>query len=154
MTNLRRFGVSIERGLLKKFDEWIENKGYANRSDALRVLIHSVLLETQTQENPSMDVIGTISLVYDHSSGELTNRLTDIQHRYHQFIVSTLHVHFDEANCLEVIAVRGQQKSVRAIADSLIGTRGVRQGKLTINAAIGAEKHAAAGHTHPRHPGP
>jgi len=137
MGDLRRFGVSIEKTLLKEFDGYLKKKGYANRSDALRALIRSVLLETRTQESPEMEVVGTITLVYDHRTGELLSRLTDIQHRYHQSIVSTLHVHFDEHNCLEVLAVRGAQNVVRGIADSLIGTRGVRQGKLVINAGVG-----------------
>lgn len=149
MTKLRRFGVSIEKGLLREFDEWIKSKRYANRSDALRVLMRSFLLEVQTQEDPDMEVIGTITLVYDHTSGDLTTRLTDIQHRYHQFIVSTLHIHFDELNCLEVIAVRGPQKGVRAIADSLIGTRGLRQGKLIINAGLKADRRHTSPHRHP-----
>jgi CopG family nickel-responsive transcriptional regulator len=149
MENLRRFGVSIEKTLLKEFDGLIEKKGYANRSDALRTLIRSVLLETRTQESPDMEVIGTITLVYDHSDGDLPTRLTDIQHRYHQSIVSTLHVHFDEHNCLEVLVVRGGQKVVRGISDSLIGTRGVRQGKLVINAGVGAGGYHVARHEHP-----
>lgn len=149
MRNLRRFGVSIEKTLLKEFDGLIEKKGYANRSDALRALIRSILLETRTQESPDMEVIGTITLVYDHRSGDLPTRLTDIQHRYHQSIVSTLHVHFDEHNCLEVLVVRGGQKVVRGIADSLIGTRGVRQGKMVINAGVETNGHHVARHMHP-----
>jgi CopG family nickel-responsive transcriptional regulator len=148
MGNLRRFGVSIEKILLKEFDGLIEKKGYANRSDALRALIRSILLETRTQESPNMEVIGTITLVYDHGSGDLPTRLTDIQHRYHQSIVSTLHVHFDEHNCLEVLVVRGAQKVVRGISDSLIGTRGVRQGKLVINAGVGENGYPVARHVH------
>lgn len=149
MGNLRRFGVSIEKTLLKEFDGLIEKKGYANRSDALRALIRSILLETRTQESPDMEVIGTITLVYDHSAGDLPVRLTDIQHRYHKSIVSTLHVHFDEHNCLEVLVVRGAQKVVRGISNSLIGTRGVQQGKLVINAGVEAGGYHATRHVHP-----
>ena len=143
MGNLRRFGVSIEKTLLKDFDGFLKKKGYANRSDALRALIRSVLLETQMQESPDLEVIGTITLVYDHRTGDLLSRLTDIQHRYHQSVVSTLHVHFDQHNCLEVLAVRGGQKVVQSIADSLIGTRGVRQGKLVISAGVAVNGYHA-----------
>ncbi len=145
MAELRRFGVSIEKELLKEFDLLIGKKGYANRSDALRALIRSNLLEERTRETPDMEVIATIALVYDHGAGDLPTRLTDIQHRWHQTIVSTLHVHFDQHNCLEVLVVRGMLKAVRSIADSIIGTRGVRQGKLLINAATRSDGH---GHSH------
>jgi CopG family nickel-responsive transcriptional regulator len=141
MAALRRFGVSIERDLLRQFDGLIEKKGYANRSDALRALIRSHLLETRLQESPGMEVIGTITLVYDHGSGDLPTRLTELQHRRHGSIVSTLHVHFDAHNCLEVLVVRGRLAAVRSISDSLCGTRGVRQGKLVINAAVGPGPH-------------
>ena len=137
MDVLRRFGVSIEKTLLREFDALIRKKGYANRSDALRVLIRSALLETRTEEDPATPVIATISLVYDHGSGDLQARLTDIQHRYHQLIVSTLHVHIDKHDCLEVLVMRGALRTVQAVSDSLIGTRGVRQGKLLVNAAAG-----------------
>ncbi len=148
MAELRRFGVSIEKDLLKEFDVLIGKRGYANRSDALRALIRSALLETSTREAPDMEVIATVALVYDHGAGDLPSRLTDIQHRAHQSIVSTLHVHIDEHNCLEVLVVRGMLKEVRGIADSLIGTRGVRQGKLLINAGTFGNGHRHS-HTPP-----
>ncbi len=140
MAPLQRFGVSIEKSLLKDFDGQIEKKGYANRSDALRALMRSHLLETRTQESPEMEVIATMTLVYDHGDGDLPTRLTETQHRYHQSIVSTLHVHFDAHNCLEVLVVRGKLRTVRLISDSLIGTRGVRHGQLVINAGVQAAR--------------
>ncbi len=154
MPDLRRFGVSIEKTLLREFDGLIEKKAYANRSDALRALIRSAILESSTRESPDTEVIGTITLVYDHSSGDLPTRLTDAQHRYHQSIVSTLHVHFDAHNCLEVLVVRGALKTVRAISDSLIGTRGVQQGRLIINAASQGGRAGPPGHAHAHHRNP
>jgi CopG family nickel-responsive transcriptional regulator len=131
--NLSRFGVSIEEDLLAKFDRLIERKGYANRSEALRALIRSMLLEAHLEEKPEAEVIGTLTLVYDHHAGDLASRLTELQHRHYRAIVSALHVHFDEHNCLEVLVVRGRNREVRRIADALIGTRGVHQGKLAIH---------------------
>jgi CopG family nickel-responsive transcriptional regulator len=148
MANLLRFGVSMEKTLLKSFDGLVESRGYANRSDAIRALIRSQLLEDSTRDSPDMEVIGTITLVYDHATADLPSRLTDIQHRYHRAIVSTLHVHFDAHNCLEVLVVRGRQGAVRAISDSLIGTRGVSQGKLIINAGVAAGAHPPGAHRH------
>ena len=151
MASLARFGVSIEEPLLHEFDRLIAKKGYSNRSDAIRALIRAMLFETKTEENPDLEVIGTITLVYNHGSGDLPMRLTDLQHHHHRSIVSTLHVHFDQHNCLEVLVVRGSQEEVRAIADSLIGTRGVHQGRLILNAGAKKSGRRASAHGHARH---
>jgi CopG family nickel-responsive transcriptional regulator len=89
------------------------------------------------RERGESEVIGTITLVYDHGAGDLTRRLTALQHRYHHNIVSTLHVHFDPHNCLEVLVVKGKNSAVRGISDALIGTRGVHHGNLLIDSGIG-----------------
>lgn len=156
MAVLRRFGVSMEADLLREFDALIGTKGYANRSDALRALVRSHLLETRIHERPAMQVVGTITLVYDHGNGDLPNRLTELQHRSHGSFVSTLHVHLDAHTCLEVLVVRGKLSSVRSISDSLCGTRGVRQGKLLIHAGADsrAPHRAPARGRHGRHPAP
>ncbi len=135
--NLSRFGVSIEENLLADFDRLIERKGYANRSEAIRALIRNLLLDTRVEEDPQAEVIGTLTLVYDHHAGDLSSRLTELEHRFHQSVVSTLHVHFDERNCLEVLVVRGRNAEVRQISDSLIGTRGVHHGRLIIGSGVG-----------------
>jgi CopG family nickel-responsive transcriptional regulator len=90
------------------------------------------------EEDPQAEVIGTLTLVYDHHAGDLSSRLTELQHRFHQAVVSTLHVHFDERNCLEVLVVRGRNAEVRQISDALIGTRGVHHGRLIIGSGVGA----------------
>jgi len=143
---LARFGVSIEENLLAAFDRLVGEKGFTNRSDALRSMIRSELLETRVEGDPDAEVIGTISLVYDHGSRDLPARLTDLQHRHHRSIVSTLHVHFDAHNCLEVIVVRGRLGDVRAMSDSLIGARGVQQGRLIINAEARAGDRGSRHH--------
>jgi CopG family nickel-responsive transcriptional regulator len=160
MANLVRFGVSIEEDLLAAFDALIEAKGWDNRSDALRGLIRELLLEVQVEEAPEAEVVGTITLVYDHHHGDLANRLVDLQHRHHLNIISTLHVHIDEANCLEVLVVKGANREVRRISDVLIGTRGVQHGKLIIHRgspedAAGEAGSNAGGHRHdqPHDPG-
>jgi CopG family nickel-responsive transcriptional regulator len=152
MGNIIRFGVSIEENLLQGFDALIESKGYANRSEAIRHLIRNLLLETRIEEEPEAEVIGTITLIYDHSQGDLANRLMDIQHSYHHHIISTLHVHIDEENCLEVLAVKGQNSQIRRISDFLIGARGVQHGKLIIHHGTGGHTDGTAGgHTHGGH---
>ncbi len=142
-----RFGVSAEEELLQGFDALIETKGYANRSEAIRDLIRNRLLETQTQEDPQAEVLGTITLVYDHSHGDMANRLVDLQHRHHRLIISTLHVHIDEHDCLEVLVLRGMYSRVVQAADFLIGTRGVRHGRLVV--CGGGRKDRISPHPHP-----
>jgi len=129
MSNLIRFGVSIDEGLLKDFDSYIERKRYTNRSEALRDLIRDHLVEEEWDENK--ETVGTITIVYDHHVPELMERLTDVQHQYSKLIQSTLHIHLDHHRCLEVLVVRGKSGNIRKIADELISTKGVKHGKLT-----------------------
>lgn len=131
MKGLSRFGVSIPSELLARFDALIAGKGYANRSEALRDLIRERLVEEEWTAGKG-EVVGTVTLVYDHHVRELTRRLTELQHHHHAEILSTLHIHLDEHHCLEVLAVRGKGGEVREIADRLIGTKGVKHGKLVM----------------------
>lgn len=131
MGQLIRFGVSIEPKLLTDFDKLINKKGYANRSEAIRDLIRSELVDFKCKSG-SEETIGTITIVYNHEVRDLSDKLTHLQHNYHGFIISTLHVHLDEHNCLEVLVVKGKGDKVKKIADELIGTKGVKHGKLTM----------------------
>lgn len=131
MSELSRIGVAIDSDLLDRFDRLIEQRGYTNRSEAFRDLIRDELVE-KTWESPDSPVVGTVTLVYDHHVRLLNEKLTDIQHDHHRFILSTLHVHLDHDNCLEVLVVRGTSAEVRKIADVLISTKGVKHGRLTI----------------------
>lgn len=137
MSDLSRIGVAIDSALLKKFDRLIEQRGYTNRSEAFRDLIRDELVE-KTWESPEAQVVGTVTLVYDHHVRMLSEKLTDIQHDHHRNILSTLHVHLDHDNCLEVLVVQGKSAAVRKIADVLISTKGVKHGRLTITTS-GAE---------------
>jgi CopG family nickel-responsive transcriptional regulator len=137
MSELSRIGVAIESDLLDKFDQLIAQRGYTNRSEAFRDLIRDELVE-KAWDRPESPVVGTVTLVYDHHVRLLNEKLTDLQHEFHHNILSTLHVHLDHDNCLEVLVVRGKSSAVRKIADSLISTKGVKHGKLTITTS-GAE---------------
>ena len=137
MSELSRIGVAIDRDLLSKFDTLIARRGYTNRSEAFRDLIRDELVET-SWEKPESSVVGTVTLVYDHHVRMLNEKLTDLQHEHHKSILSTLHVHLDHDHCLEVLVVRGKAAAVQKIADTLISTKGVKHGRLTI-AAAGAE---------------
>lgn len=134
MAELSRIGVAIDSDLLKKFDALIHKRGYTNRSEAFRDLIRDELVQ-KTWESPEAQVVGTVTLVYDHHVRLLSDKLTDLQHEFYQHILSTLHVHLDHDNCLEVLVVRGKASAVRKIADVLISTKGVKHGRLTITSS-------------------
>jgi CopG family transcriptional regulator, nickel-responsive regulator len=137
MSDLSRIGVAIDSELLKKFDDLIAGRGYTNRSEAFRDLIRDELIE-KAWEKPDSNVVGTVTLVYDHHVRMLNEKLTDLQHDHFRQILSTLHVHLDHDNCLEVLVVRGKAREVKRIADILISTKGVKHGRLTIT-STGAE---------------
>jgi CopG family transcriptional regulator, nickel-responsive regulator len=137
MSGLSRIGVAIDTDLLEKFDRLIAQRKYTNRSEAFRDLIRDELVE-KTWESPESEVAGTVTLVYDHHVRLLNEKLTDIQHDHHRVIVSSLHVHLDHDHCLEVLVLRGKSAEVRRVADTLISTKGVKHGRLTITTS-GAE---------------
>ena len=129
---LERIGVAIDRSLLEKFDELIARRGYGNRSEAFRDLIRAELVG-DTAGQPHGLVTGTITLLYDHHVRLVSEKLTALQHEFHHQILSTLHVHLDHDNCLEVIVVKGESVEVRQLADRLIAARGVKHGRLVLS---------------------
>lgn len=129
--SVTRFGISLESTLLKRFDTLIRKKGYASRSEAIRDLIRDTLV-TEEWESSTAETVGTITLVYSHDTRELNDSLNDLQHQYHRLIKSSMHIHLDGHNCLEVIVLKGSAKHIKAVADRLIGTKGVKHGKLTV----------------------
>jgi len=126
-----RFGISMDDQLLQSFDRLIERKGYANRSEAIRDLIRAAQVEFDWEEGEK-EGVGTVTLVYNHHVRDLSDKLTEQQHVHHDQIISSLHVHLDAHNCLEVLVVRGKAREVRRIADELIGVKGVKHGKLVM----------------------
>lgn len=129
---LERIGVAIDRSLLEKFDELIARRGYSNRSEAFRDLIRAELLG-DTAGQPAGLVTGTITLLYDHHVRLLSEKLTALQHEFHHHVLSTLHVHLDHDNCLEVVVVKGEAAEVKQLADRLIAARGVKHGRLVLS---------------------
>jgi CopG family transcriptional regulator, nickel-responsive regulator len=128
-SELQRIGVSIEEKLLTQFDSLIESKGYTNRSEAIRDLIRECLVEEEWRKGGG-ESVGTITLVYNHHLREMADKLTDLQHQYHEKIISVLHVHLDAHNCLEVIVVKGEKVDIQAIAGKLSSLKGVKHCKL------------------------
>lgn len=133
MGDLTRFGVSIEDSLLQRFDQLIAGE-YENRSEAIRDLIRNRLVEEEWQES-SKKVMGSITLLYDHHQRGLTEKMLDLQHKYHHLFKSNLHLHLSHDHCLEVIVVAGKAQQLKKAAGKLIGLKGVKHGKLTISSS-------------------
>ena len=130
MPQIARFGVSIPNSLLTNFDQLIQQKGYENRSEAIRDLIRDLLVKQEWESNK--ETVGTITIVYNHHTRQLSEVLTNLQHEFHKAIISTLHVHLDQHNCLEVLVIKGKGNELKKISDRLIGTKGVKHGKLSL----------------------
>ncbi|MHB8771154.1 MAG: nickel-responsive transcriptional regulator NikR [Syntrophales bacterium] len=131
MSELVRFGVSLEKTLLDRFDELIGKQQYTNRSEALRDLIRRELVQRQWQEGS--DVAGAITLVYDHHKRDVISKVTDTQHDFQEVIISTQHIHLDHHNCLEIVAARGKAEKVQKLADALRSIKGVRHTTLSMS---------------------
>lgn len=126
---LRRVGISLEDRLLDRFDRLIARRGYENRSEAIRDLIRDTLVEEDWRQARG-DAVGAVFLVYAHEPMDLSQRLTEVQHESFGLIASSMHVHLDAHHCLEILVLRGPARRIRAMADRLISTRGVRHGRF------------------------
>jgi CopG family nickel-responsive transcriptional regulator len=131
MTDLCRIGVALSGDLLAKFDKLIARRGYTNRSEAFRDLIRNELVQ-ETWKSSDAEVFGTVTLVYDHHARLLPEKLTELQHHYHNAVLSALHVHLDHDNCLEVVLVKGKAALVEKLSNALIAVKGVKHGRFTI----------------------
>jgi CopG family nickel-responsive transcriptional regulator len=129
MSNLIRFGISIEKKLSENFDSYVTKKGYGNRSEAIRDLIRNSLVEDEWEKGKT--VAGAISLIYDHHKRELLNKLMDIQHDYHSLVISSQHVHLDHDNCLEILVVKGKTELIKVLFETLRSVKGVKHVELT-----------------------
>jgi len=126
-----RFGVSLDIDLLDTFDTLIKKMGYDNRSEAIRDLIREKLIEEEWQA-PREETFAVVFLVYDHDAMSVDKRLTGAQHDHCDRVVSSLHVHVDERNCLEVVVLKGPGQEIRRLGENLVGMRGVKYGRLNM----------------------
>lgn len=136
MSKLARFGVSLEEGLLDELDRVVEENRFSNRSQALRSIIRERLVKEEWLKG--REIAGTITLVYDHHTRGLMNRLTEAQHRFHHMIISSQHIHLDHDNCMEVIVIKGKPSEAQDLLFSLKSAKGVKYGALS--SATTAEK--------------
>ncbi len=132
--NVVRFGISIPPKLLEKFDEIIKEKGYTNRSEAIRDLIRDLIVKEELKKSEK-EGIGVLSIVYEHHKSHILEKIIEVQHEHEKNIVSTLHIHLDKENCMEVIIIRGKIIDVKKIADKIISIKGVKHGKLIMSTA-------------------
>jgi CopG family nickel-responsive transcriptional regulator len=134
MSSLIRTGISLERDLLERFDRVIAQKGYSNRSEAIRDLVRDHFVEEDVASNRV--VVATLTLVYDHHQPKLSEQLIDAQHAYKGRVMATTHVHLDHRNCLEVIILKGRGTDAKRFADHLLSLRGVKHGKLVLTGTV------------------
>ena len=126
---LQRIGVSLEQDLLEMFDELIEQRGYTNRSEAIRDLIREQLVQKQWS-NSNETSMGVSILVYDHHTRDLSQKLAEAQHDHFADVVSTMHVHIDHNNCLELLVLKGKNREIEQLGEKLASTHGVKYGKF------------------------
>ena len=132
MSELERYTITMPTDLFRAFDERNERKGYRNRSEAIRDLVREALVREEWGD-PARQVAATLTLVYDHHTRTLGDKLTDLQHDHGEIIVSTLHVHLDHHHCLEVIVLRGPSAKIRALADAVAALKGVMHSTLALS---------------------
>ncbi|MBZ5752221.1 MULTISPECIES: nickel-responsive transcriptional regulator NikR [Metabacillus] len=130
-STLKRFGVSMEGNLLRKFDHLVKQRGYENRSEAVRDLVRDALIQQSWEDNEQI-VAGTILLFYNHHQRNLLEELTNIQHSMHDLVLATTHFHLDHTSCLELIVVKGKVKDIQKFSNSLTSLKGVEYGKFTV----------------------
>tara|TARA_R110002073_G_scaffold306186_1_gene475382 strand:- start:106 stop:567 length:462 start_codon:yes stop_codon:yes gene_type:complete len=148
---MERFTISLDSQLSKQFDDLMRRRGYTNRSEAVRDLIREQLEVERLEKESKSHCVATLSYIYDHHQSDLGGRITSVQHDHHDITLSSMHVHMDHNNCLEVIILRGAVQNVTNFANKVIATRGVRHGKLyMVPVEISQEQHSPTSipHTH------
>jgi CopG family nickel-responsive transcriptional regulator len=152
---VERFTISLDAELAKEFDALIAERGYSNRSEAVRDLLRAQLEQWRQTHDEAAHCVANLSYVYNHHERELAERLMAIQHNHHDLMVSTLHAHLDHENCIESAILRGPTVAVRRFAEALMAERGVRHGKLNLVAVDIGQRHAHGykprGHGHSNH---
>ncbi|RPJ49450.1 MAG: nickel-responsive transcriptional regulator NikR [Candidatus Latescibacterota bacterium] len=125
-----RFSVSLAGDLLQELDRKMLGRGYASRSELVRDLIRERMVEEKWQD-ARREVVGVLTISYDHHQKDLTEKIVEIQHRRYVNILCATHVHLDHDNCLEVIIIRGRPPEIEKLGIEIGGIRGVRCAKLT-----------------------
>jgi CopG family nickel-responsive transcriptional regulator len=144
---MERFTISLKPDLAGAFDEFIQARGYSNRSEAVRDLIRERLEQERLEREEGGQCVATLSYVYNHHELALASRLTSAHHAHHDLSLSTMHVHLDHDTCLETVMLRGSTQAVRRFAEEVIAERGVRHGRLhmiPVEVEVATHSHTAA----------
>lgn len=131
MSDLIRLSLSIEKPLLDKLEKLMKHSGYHNRSEFVRDMIRARLVQREWDQN--REVVGTVTLVYDHHASGLSEKLMDLQHHHHKVILTTTHVHLTHELCVEMILVRGRASQIAELADLLRQQKGVLHADLSMS---------------------
>ncbi|MFP4558448.1 MAG: nickel-responsive transcriptional regulator NikR [Archaeoglobaceae archaeon] len=127
---ITRLGVSLPKNLLEQFDKTITSRGYASRSDAIRDAIRNYLLEYEWLEKEGGEIVGVINVMYSHHHKGTSDAIVSLQHDYGNVIVSTMHIHLNEDNCLEMVIVKGEMEGIKELVDRITTTKGIDNVKL------------------------
>lgn len=130
MSELIRFGISIDQDLSEKFDSYLTERKYATRSEAIRDLIRDALIQQKIEIAPKTNALGSLTLIYDHHARNLTQEMGAIQHDYHALVLSVMHLHVSHDDCMEIIALRGKASEIIKLANALLSLKGIKNGKL------------------------
>jgi CopG family nickel-responsive transcriptional regulator len=130
LSDIIRFGVSIDEVLLKNYDRYITDRGYVTRSEALRDLIRDALIQNKIENKPNLNALGSLTLVYDHHAKKLLQEVADIQHNFHSLILSVMHIHVNHNDCMEILALNGVVSNIVDLSNKLLSLKGVKNGKL------------------------
>ena len=130
MSELIRFGISIDQDLSEKFDRLVSERDYATRSEAIRDLIRDALIQQKIEIEPKTNALGSLTLIYDHHARNLAQEMGAIQHDFHALILSVMHLHVSHDDCMEVIALRGKASEIVKLANALLSLKGIKNGKL------------------------
>jgi CopG family nickel-responsive transcriptional regulator len=148
---MERVTISLDEGLLDDFDGYLRRKGYENRSEAIRDLVRRRLEEDRLDQGQAEHAVACLSYVFNHEQRELARRLTKAQHQHHDLVLSTLHVHLDHENCLEVVLLQGHTPEVKGFAEATIAETGVRHGNLHLVPAEMVKSRHRHRHEHEDH---
>jgi CopG family nickel-responsive transcriptional regulator len=138
MKGVERIGVSLEQDLPQSFDGLIHDKGYTNRSEAIRDLIRRILVEDKLA-HPNSQAVAAVLLVYDHHTTKLTERLLHLQHSHLLETISSMHVHLDHHHCLEIIVLKGKVSQINTVGQQMISLKGVKLGRVNIMSALDSD---------------
>lgn len=146
---MERFTISLDDALAHQFDQLIAERGYSNRSEAIRDLIRGAIEVDRQQTDDDGLCIANLSYVYNHHERTLSERLTGLQHDHHDLTVASLHSHLDHEHCIESVILKGPTANVRAFADAMMAERGVHHGKLNLISLETSDSHTHDDHTSP-----